>query len=185
MTSPVLAVAFALLTLPTPAAVPYPTPDRGRNAVVGSLPDGESGARRARTQRRPGGLTHAQVRDLQAALAREGCDPGGIDGRMGPQTRRAITCARQARGIDGNNANELLRALGLGFTIADSVGMGGLMRVAAPPRRRAAAAHDMGPDRVLGHDSTMVFEAGGARRGRGGRIRERGRDTVPPGRTPR
>ena len=184
---PTLAVAFVLVLqlLPTAAAAQYPKPDSGKMGMDSAHRAGKVGARHAKSHVRPVGLTSAQVHDLQAALAREGCDPGGIDGRIGPQTRRAIACARHAKGIDGNNANELLRALGLGFTVADSMGMGGLMRNAGAPRRRADAARDMGPDRVIGRDSTMMFEAGGARRGRGGRIRERGRDTVPPGRTPR
>lgn len=180
-----LTLALALVALPGAATAQYPKPDSGKMGLDSSHRGGTDRSRHAMMHTRRGGLTGAQIRELQAALAREGCDPGGIDGRMGPQTRRAIACARREKGINGNNANELLRALGLGFTVADSTGMGGLMRAGASPRRRTETAHDMGRDRMLGHDSAMVFDSSAARRGRGAKFKEKGRDTMPPGRTPR
>lgn len=77
-------------------------------------------------------LTRAQIRELQEALARQGCNPGPIDGRLGPRTHRGIACARQKLNVTGNNANDLLRALGVTFTVRDSTGMGPLNRA---PRR--------------------------------------------------
>lgn len=74
------------------------------------------------------GLTNDQVMELQQALRDAGCNPGFVDGRLGPRTRRAMACARQQNNLSGNNANELFRALNLTFTASDSMGMGGTMR---------------------------------------------------------
>lgn len=40
-----------------------------------------------------------QVRQLQAALAREGFDPGPVDGALGRQTQEALLAYQQARGL--------------------------------------------------------------------------------------
>ena len=74
------------------------------------------------------GLSTDQVRQLQQALNDAGCEAGAVDGRLGPRTREAMACARQKNNLTGNNPNELFRALNLGFTTADSTGMGSTMR---------------------------------------------------------
>ena len=74
------------------------------------------------------GLSTDQIRQLQQALNGAGCDAGTVDGRMGPHTRQAMACARQKNNITGSNPNDLFRALNLGFTTADSTGMGSMMR---------------------------------------------------------
>lgn len=176
-------IAVAFLAQAPSAAARFPGPNSGKMAMDGTH---RGGAEMEKRGTRTGGLTRAQIRDLQSALAREGCDPGRIDGRLGPRTRRAIACARKAKGIGGNNANELFRALGLSFTLRDSTGMGGIMRSARPSGMRGDAPPAMKPGDMLGHDSAMVFDSSSARRG-GGRMKERrrGSDTLPPGRTPR
>ena len=86
---------------------------------------------------RKSGLTHDQIHSLQQALADDGCYSRRVDGVMGPKTRSGIACARRKHNLDGNNANELFRALNLDFTIEDSTGMGGIMRTGnRPPERR-------------------------------------------------
>jgi len=74
------------------------------------------------------GLNSDQITELQQALRDAGCDPGPVDGKLGPRTRRAMACARQQNSLSGNNANELFRSLNLSFTASDSMGMGGAMR---------------------------------------------------------
>lgn len=63
------------------------------------------------------GLEQSQVRRLQQALRDMGCNPGPIDGLIGPLTRRGAECARQRHGIAGESWNDLFRALNLDFTI--------------------------------------------------------------------
>ena len=83
------------------------------------------------------GLTHDQVHSLQQALVDDGCYSGRVDGIIGPKTRAAIACSRRKHDLSGENANELFRALNLDFTIEDSTGMGGIMRMGnRPPERR-------------------------------------------------
>ena len=74
------------------------------------------------------GLTQDQISQLQTALQQANCNPGRIDGILGPRTRSAMACARQKNNVTGNNPNDLLRSLNLTFTAPDSTGMGGVMR---------------------------------------------------------
>jgi len=98
------------------------------------------------------GLTHDQVHALQQALTDDGCYDGAVDGRIGPKTRAALACSRRKHDLDGNNANELFRALNLDFTIADSTGMGGIMRMGnrRPERRRDRSIEDTSSNRGRG-----------------------------------
>lgn len=131
-----------LLALLVPTALAAQRPDstqkhgaraetaaRGRhvNTAAGSVAAGariRGSARRA--SGRSMGLTTAQVAQLQAALQREGCDPGPIDGVMGSRTRSALPCARRKLNVAGDDTNELLHALGLRFTVSASRGMGAI-----------------------------------------------------------
>lgn len=70
------------------------------------------------------GMDRSQVEQLQQALRSDGCDPGSVDGILGPRTRRAMACSRQKHSLTGRNTNELLRTLNLPFTTPDSMGMG-------------------------------------------------------------
>lgn len=65
--------------------------------------------------RRNYGLTNEQGQELQRALTALGCDPGPVDGIVGPRTREAMSCARSQRSITGNDVNELFSALNLSF----------------------------------------------------------------------
>lgn len=108
------------------------------------------------------GLTQAQVRQLQQALRDAGCNPGAVDGQLGPATRQAMACARRQRGIEAGNANDLLRALNLGFTLDDSVSMEQTRNVAAagegttPRYSDPTFVHDPG----VMHISTDTMPAG-------------------------
>ena len=76
------------------------------------------------------GLTQDQVTQLQTALKQDDCNPGPIDGIIGPRTRRAMNCARQKSGVTGNNPNDLFRSLNLTFTTPDSLSGGrGMSRI--------------------------------------------------------
>ncbi len=85
-------------------------------------------ARARRTRTNSMGLTTAQVAQLQAALQREGCNPGPIDGVMGSRTHSGLACARQKLNVNGDDPNEVLHALGLNFTVSASHGMGAINR---------------------------------------------------------
>ena len=93
--------------------------------------------------RKNAGLTHEQVHELQQALKDDGCYTGRVDGKIGPKTRSAIACSRRKHDLEGNNANELFRALNVSFTIDDSTGMGGIMRSGnRQPERRSNRSID-------------------------------------------
>ena len=86
-------------------------------------------------------LTHEQMHQLQQALKDDGCYSGRVDGVIGPATRRAIACSRKKHDVNGNNINELFRAINFDVTVEDSVGMGALMRSGRssanrPPEKR-------------------------------------------------
>ncbi|MBX6333685.1 MAG: peptidoglycan-binding protein [Gemmatimonadaceae bacterium] len=66
------------------------------------------------------GLSTEQVKQLQQALNNAGCHAGPVDGLMGPKTRQGIACLREQRNITGNNLNDVLQALNLGFTAPDT-----------------------------------------------------------------
>jgi peptidoglycan hydrolase-like protein with peptidoglycan-binding domain len=106
------------------------------------------------------GLTRTQVTMLQQALRDDGCDPGRIDGIVGPRTRRAIACAYQENDLDGRNLNELFRALDLSITVEDSLGVGAAMRSGAGDRARTGretdANRDRTRDRAVDRDSSRV-----------------------------
>ncbi|GAB4178436.1 MAG: lytic murein transglycosylase [Wenzhouxiangellaceae bacterium] len=59
--------------------------------------------------------SRARVRELQQRLAELGLDPGGVDGRMGPATRRAIRAFQIREGLvaDGWPGSEVFEAMGL------------------------------------------------------------------------
>jgi hypothetical protein len=106
------------------------------------------------------GLTRTQVTMLQQALRDDGCDPGAIDGLVGPRTRRAIACAYERNDLDGRNLNALFRALDLSITVDDSLGVGAAMRSGAGDRARTGretdANRDRARDRAVDRDSGRV-----------------------------
>src|SRR6476660_9976722 len=60
------------------------------------------------------GLSRIQLLALQQELRDQGCGVTNVDGRYGPQTRRAIaTCAKKFN--SANNAQALLVAMNIGF----------------------------------------------------------------------
>jgi hypothetical protein len=60
------------------------------------------------------GLSRIQFLALQQELRDQGCGVTNVDGRYGPQTRRAIaTCAKKFN--SANNAQALLVAMNIGF----------------------------------------------------------------------
>lgn len=46
------------------------------------------------------GASGPSVTELQRALAREGFDPGAVDGKFGPQTERAVRAFQRANGLE-------------------------------------------------------------------------------------
>lgn len=134
--------------------------------------------------RRTYGLNHDQIMQLQTALKQSNCNPGAIDGVLGPHTRSAMACARQRNNITGNNPNDLFRSLNLGFTAPDSTGMGGVMRsVRRGSRSPGAMRADTSMRNMnMGNDTTRS-----ARRRGTGRMRRGTRpdSTARPGITPR
>jgi hypothetical protein len=121
----------------------------------------ESGGSVARVRGRARGeyaLSDEQVRQLQQALQTAGCDPGTIDGVMGPRTRRAMTCARQEKGLTGNDPNELFRSLDLDFTTGTGGENQGRVRPPADSATDRSAAEGRPPTEAQQgrgmHDST-------------------------------
>ncbi len=65
------------------------------------------------------GLSKIQFLALQQELRDQGCGVTNVDGRYGPQTRRAIaTCAKKFN--SANNAQALLVAMNIGFGPSDN-----------------------------------------------------------------
>jgi peptidoglycan hydrolase-like protein with peptidoglycan-binding domain len=125
--------------------------------------------------RRSYGLNRDQIMQLQTALQTANCNPGAIDGVLGPRTRSAMACARRQNNITGNNPNDLFRSLNLGFTTPDSTGMGGVMRSGRRGARGAAADTSMG-NMNMANDSSRTHAR---RRG----TRRTGRDSTMNGST--
>ena len=102
--------------------------------------------------RRNLGLTSAQVTMLQQALLDEGCDPGPVDGIVGPRTRRAIACGFRSNDLDGRNLNELFRSLDLRLTVEDSLGVDAVMQGGANARARTGRETDANRNRAMDRD---------------------------------
>jgi peptidoglycan hydrolase-like protein with peptidoglycan-binding domain len=65
------------------------------------------------------GLSRIAFLALQQELRDQGCGVTNVDGRYGPQTRRAIaTCAKKFN--SANNAAALLAAMNIGFSPGDN-----------------------------------------------------------------
>ena len=111
----------------------------------------EAGGAVARSRRNLG-LTGIQVTMLQQALRDDGCDPGPIDGIVGPRTRRAIACGFQGNDLDGRNLNELFRSLDLQITVEDSLGVDALMQSGANARARTGRETDANRNRAMDRD---------------------------------
>jgi peptidoglycan hydrolase-like protein with peptidoglycan-binding domain len=70
------------------------------------------------------GLSRVSFLALQQELRDQGCGITNVDGRYGPQTRRAIaTCAKKFN--SANNAAALLQAMNIGFGPNDNPPAGG------------------------------------------------------------
>lgn len=70
------------------------------------------------------GLSRVSFLALQQELRDQGCGVTNVDGRYGPQTRRAIaTCAKKFN--SANNAAALLQAMNIGFGPSDNPPAGG------------------------------------------------------------
>ena len=91
------------------------------------------------------GLSSDEIRQLQDALQSDGCNPGTVDGVMGPHTRQAMACARHKLGVDSSDPNDLFQALNLNFSSSSTHGMGGV-------ERSGRSSRSMGGM----HDSTMM-----------------------------
>ena len=86
------------------------------------------------------GLSKIEFLALQQELRDQGCGVTNVDGRYGPQTRRAIaTCAKKFN--SANNAKALLVAMNIGFGPNDN-----------PPTRGATGA--TGSDIMAAHEAS-------------------------------
>ena len=86
------------------------------------------------------GLSKIEFLALQQELRDQGCGVTNVDGRYGPQTRRAIaTCAKKFN--SANNAKALLVAMNIGFGPNDN-----------PPTRGATGA--TGSDTMAAHEAS-------------------------------
>ena len=119
------------------------------------------------------GLTSDQVQQLQTALKQDDCDPGPVDGILGPRTRRAMACARRKNNVNGSNTNDLLRSLNLDFTVQDSTGMGGMMRSG---RRSGYRMKGTGNDTTTMLNDTLRTRT--SRHSRAGGMHRMGRDST-------
>jgi hypothetical protein len=63
----------------------------------------------------PRELSTGEVKQLQAALNKAGCNAGKPDGMTGRGTQRAIECALKKYKLGANDMSELYRKLGLSF----------------------------------------------------------------------
>jgi peptidoglycan hydrolase-like protein with peptidoglycan-binding domain len=142
---------------------------RGRGDTARSRTMQSSAGAIGRTSRRNYGLNKDQITQLQTALQQANCNPGPIDGVLGPRTRSAMACARRNNNITGNNPNDLFRSLNLGFTTPDSTGMGGVMS-----GRRGRGTRGMGADTTMNNGQMGNDTTGRMRRGMG----RTGRDTA-------
>jgi peptidoglycan hydrolase-like protein with peptidoglycan-binding domain len=163
---------------------------RGRGDTARGRTMQSSAGAIGRTRRGNYGLDKEQITQLQTALQQANCNPGPIDGVLGPRTRSAMACARRNNNITGNNPNDLFRALSLGFTTPDSTGMGGVMS----SRRGARGSARPGADTTMnngrmGNDTSTTgrMRRGMGRTGRDSTMRRgvHSDSTRRPGRTPR
>jgi len=67
------------------------------------------------------GLTTEQVKELQKAINDNGCHAGEVTGVITDATREGIQCIRESKNIEGSDINDVLKSLGLPFTV-DSTG---------------------------------------------------------------
>jgi peptidoglycan hydrolase-like protein with peptidoglycan-binding domain len=97
------------------------------------------------------GLSRVSFLALQQELRDQGCGVTNVDGRYGPQTRRAIaTCAKKFN--SANNAAALLVAMNIGFGPNDN-----------PPAGSAGTSGmvDTGGSTTTGSDNTSMSSSSG------------------------
>lgn len=94
------------------------------------------------------GLNRIQFLALQQELRDQGCGVTNVDGRYGPQVRRAIAaCAKKFN--SANNAAALLQAMNIGFGPNDNP-------PAAPAGGTAGASSGMGTQAAAEGESTKT-----------------------------
>lgn len=159
-----LAIAAVAIAIVPGLLLSQADSSRGRGRTVRS-----SSGSIGRRMRGNYGLSQDQISQLQTALQQANCNPGPIDGVLGPRTRSAMACARQKNNITGTNPNDLFRSLNLGFTAPDSTG--GMMRSGRRTGGRTGADTTMS-NMNTSNDTSMT--RAGHRRG----TRRSGRDTT-------
>jgi hypothetical protein len=90
------------------------------------------------------GLSTDQVKELQQAINDAGCHAGAVDGVVGPETREGISCIREQKGIQGDDVNDVISALGLSFTASPN---------ATEPSSRTGT--QLNPDSGVNAESSM------------------------------
>jgi hypothetical protein len=89
------------------------TPDNSIEAAVAALDSQDAAPRSSAESEAALGLDPLAVRDLQARLLVLGHDPNGIDGKIGPGTRAAVSAWQVSQGVEptGYLSAELLGSL--------------------------------------------------------------------------
>ena len=177
--------AAAVVLMPAIAVAQQDTARRPTGAVRQDTAQGalDRPARGRAGRARNLGLTTEQVQELQQALQSNGCDPGPVDGIVGPRTRQAMTCARRQLNVTGTGNRELFSALNLSFAAQGAAGAQagqrreGMMRDTAATQRTRTGVRS---DTAAGARDTSGMRrdtagAAGVRRDTTGRDTTRGR----------
>ena len=99
------------------------------------------------------GLTSDQVQELQQALQSNGCDPGPVDGLIGPRTREAMQCARRQLNVTGTGNQQLFSALNLSFATQAGTPAGAAARDTAAMQRTQTGVRT---DTAAARDTTRM-----------------------------
>jgi hypothetical protein len=92
-----------------------PAAPSGTTASPGSNVSGAQAMMGVVASGTPKTLSKDQVKQLQAALKKQGCYDGTPDGMTGPGTQAAIECGLQKYKLTANNMSGLYQKLGLKF----------------------------------------------------------------------
>jgi hypothetical protein len=105
------------------------------------------------------GLSTDQARQLEQAIKDNGCDVGTVDGIIDSDTHDGLACIRRQKNIQGNDLNDVLKALNLGFTVSDTTTVqetdsGALYRDTTRMKHDSSMMkHDSS---MMKHDSSMM-----------------------------
>ncbi len=123
------------------AAPAEPAPQAQQARAQASQPSPNDISEQAGHRSRTESLSQNEVRQLQLALQQKGFRVGPLDGRLGPQTKRALSQFQRSQRLQqtGTPDEQTLTALGVGTSSSTSgqgpADGGGLNTSETPPRR--------------------------------------------------